>query len=63
MEETLKGAEESTGDAVEGQTETSEASEVSSSFSFWNQFFFVSLVNIVVKSNDDNSLVELKTCS
>lgn len=39
MEETLKGAEESTGDAVEGQTETSEASEVSSSFSFWNQFF------------------------
>ena len=39
MEETLKGGEESTEDAVEGQTETSEASEVSSSFSFWNQFF------------------------
>ena len=39
MEQTLKGGEENTVDAVEGQTETSEASEVSSSFSFWNQFF------------------------
>lgn len=39
MEETLKGGEENTVDAVEGQTETSEASEVSSSFSFWNRFF------------------------
>ena len=39
MEETLKGGEENTGDAVEGQTETTEANEVSSSFSFWNPFF------------------------
>lgn len=34
MEETLKGGEENTVDAVEGQTETTEANEVSSSFSF-----------------------------